>query len=160
MLPIIEFDFDYNKELLLTQAIDMEGYEPYIDPLGSQSSDKWLIKRVNTGYAQEMSDHFQKLFELKECRPRFYIQRLGFSLPFHKDRGTQCSFNFLLSENPDVINFRDFDYLYKIGLLNTQMEHAVLNLTSERILFKISVFDKTFEEVANILPTKLRLTRA
>jgi len=160
MLPIIEFDFDYNKELLLVQANDMEGYEPYIDPLDGKSYDKWIIKRVNTGYAQELSDHFQKLFELKECRPRFYIQKLGFSLPFHRDRGTLCSFNFLLSENPGVINFRKFDYSYKIGLLNTQAEHAVLNLTSDRILFKISVFDKTFEEVGKILPTKLRLTRA
>jgi len=155
MLPIIEFDFDFDKELLLTQASDMEGYEPFVDPLNGDVFDGWAIKRVNTGYAQELSDHFQKLFDLKDCRPRFYIQRPGFSLGFHKDRGTLCSFNFLLSDNLDVINFREFDCYYKTGLLNTQVEHAVLNVSSDRLLFKISVFDKTFEEISDVLFHKL-----
>jgi len=159
MLPIIEFEFDYNKELLLAEANDMNGYEPFIDPLNGDVFNGWMIKRVNTGYAQEMSDYFQNLFESKDCKPRFYIQEPGFSLPFHRDRGTLCSFNFLLSENPDVINFRKFNYTYRIGLLNTQAEHAVLNVTSKRVLLKISVFDKTFDQIGSILPTKLRLTR-
>jgi hypothetical protein len=155
MLPLIEFEFEYNKELLLAQANDMVGYEPFIDPLDGKVFNGWLIKRVDNGYAQEMTNYFQELFDLEDCRPRFYIQKPGFSLGFHKDRGTTCSFNFLLSDKPDVINFRDFDCSYKIGLLNTQAEHAVLNVTSERVLFKISVFDKTFEEIGNVLSYKL-----
>jgi hypothetical protein len=156
MSPLIEFEFDYNKDLLLAQANDLKDYECFIDPANGDVFDGWLIKRVNSGYAQELSNYFQKLFDLKDCRPRFYIQKPGFSLGFHKDRGTFCSFNFLLSNDIDVINFREFNCSYRIGLLNTQVDHAVLNVSSERILFKISVFDKTFEEICNVLPHKLQ----
>lgn len=156
MSPIVEFDFDYDKERLLAEANDLTGYNPFIDPLDGKVFDKWLIKRIETGYAQELSQQFSDMFGLQDCRPRFYIQKPGFALGFHKDRGTLCSFNFLLSDNLDVINFRGYNLFYRTALLDTQTEHAVLEVTSDRILFKLSVFDKTFEEIKDVLPFKLQ----
>lgn len=156
MSPLTELDFDFDKELLKTEALILDGYTPFVDPLGGAVYNDWLIKHATSDYALKITDYIRQLFDLKDCRPRFYIQKPGFKLGFHKDRGTLCSFNFLLSDNLDAINFRNGDRYYQTCLLDVQEEHAVLNVTSDRILFKISIFDKTFGEIDSALPYKLQ----
>ena len=154
---IINIDIDYNKDLLLEQANILLGYEKFLDPVNDSPVNGWLIKRISDGYGLKISNFIKDYFNLKDCRPRFYIQEAGVSIPFHKDRGTLCSFNFLLSESLDPITFRNRSVTYKTALLNTSIDHAVINPKSKRLLFKISVFDKSFEEIKNVLPSKLQI---
>lgn len=148
--------FVFDPELLMKESLDSADYLPFIDPLTGYEFKEWLIKRSSSGHAQSLSDKFAKMIDSKDCRPRFYIQSAGYNIGFHKDRGTLCSLNILLSGSEDPITFRDFKYNYKIALLNTQQDHAVLSTTTERRLFKISVFDKSFEEVRDVLSSKLQ----
>ena len=154
---IIEFNLNFDNRLLLEQANDLNGYEPFIDPANNLPVRGWLIKRITNGYGLEISNFLKDYFNLADCRPRFYIQEANVSIPFHIDRSTLCSFNFLLSDNLDPISFRTKTVVYKTALLNTTIEHAVLNPKNKRILFKVSVFDKTFEEIQNVLPPELYL---
>lgn len=149
------FDYKYDYDLLFNESQDMTGYQPFVDPLTKKVMNGWLIKKISAGYAKHLSDKFQKAFQLSDCKPRFYLQMPDFNIPWHKDRGTQCSFNFILKGEQDPISFRDRDVVYTTALLNTQQEHAVANLTTTRVLFKISVFDRTYEDIRNVLFDRL-----
>ena len=86
-----------------------------------------------------------------ESYPRFYYQKKGDRLVLHTDRGTQCSLNFVLTEDPDPIYFEnDEQVYYRVGLLNTSEKHAVYT-TKDRYLFKLSFADTSFEKVKNQL---------
>jgi hypothetical protein len=153
---LINIDIEFNANLLLDEAQLTDGYTTFIDPKTNNPINGWLIKRISSGYAFDLSNYLKDRFKLNDCRPRFYIQEPGISIPFHTDRGTKCSFNFVLSDNPDPISFRDRTVIYKTALLNTSIEHAVLNPKTKRILFKVSVLDKTFKEIRDVLPLKLQ----
>jgi hypothetical protein len=146
---LIELNYPIDRVQLLCEANDLRGYKPFIAREGVIHS--WLIKNPSTGYAKEAADAFRALIGSTMCLPRFYRQAPGYYLDFHKDYGTQCSLNVLLSENPDPISFENGDVHYRTALLNTQELHAVKNTTSTRILFKISVMDKTFAQVKDAL---------
>lgn len=154
---LIELDVDIDRQQLLNEAEDLSGYKTFIDPKTNDPINGWLIKRIETGYGQIVSDFFKKQFNLKDCRPRFYIQEPGVDIPFHKDRGTLCSFNFVLSDKPDPIWFRNGSMVYRNALLNTAVDHAVLNTKSKRVLFKLSIFDQTFQEIKDVLPLKIQI---
>lgn len=156
---IVHLDFDFDTERLKSQAFEEKGYEVFSDPWKKSdfSFSGWQLKHVTDGYGMEISNYIKEMFSLEECKPRFYIQEPGFTIPFHKDRGTTCSFNFILSEELDPIAFEDEEVYYRNALLNTQVKHAVLSPKNTRYLFKISVFDKSFEEIKNVLPSKLQI---
>jgi len=155
MNHLIHFTYEYDHGRLLLEANDPNGYVKYCVSETNYTIDGWHIKRCSNGYAMEINNHFKNLFNLTDCKPRFYIQEPGFDIGFHTDQNTLCSFNFVLSNDPDPISFTNFDVIYNQALLNTQVKHAVLKTKSKRILFKISVFDKSFEEIARVLPSKL-----
>ena len=166
---LYQFNYEFDKELLLSEAKMSDGYEPFIDPLTKKKINDGLIKHVDnkqkvidyytkgkvhikdcdTPYALEIAEHFRQLTGFR-CKPRFYDQKADFELPFHKDRGTECSINFVLPDDPDPISFLDGNVTYMVGLLNTQVEHAVF-ATKQRYLYKISFFDNTFNEVKDKL---------
>ena len=166
---LYQFNYEFDKELLLSEAKMSDGYEPFIDPLTKKKINDWLIKHVDnkqkvidyytkgkvhikdcdTPYALEIAEHFRQLTGFR-CKPRFYDQKSDFELPFHKDRGTECSINFVLTDDPDPISFLDGNVTYKVGLLNTEVEDAVF-ATKQRYLYKISFFDNTFNEVKDKL---------
>jgi hypothetical protein len=153
---LIDFDLDFDKERLLAQANILSGYQTFIDPANNRPIHGWMIKPVSDGYGLEISNFLKDKFQLTDCRPRFYIQEAGINIPFHKDRHTLCSFNFLLSDDLAPISFIGRTVTYKTAVLNTSIAHAVINPKSKRILFKVSVFDKSFEEIKNVLPSKLQ----
>lgn len=154
---LVPFNCIFDRVSLYNEACDLKGYETFIDPKTQLPIHGWLIKRIDSGYGSIISNFFKNYFQLKDCRPRFYIQEVGVSIPFHKDRGTQCSFNFVLTDDPDPITFRDETLIYTTALLNTSVDHAVLNPKKKRILFKLSIFDKSFDEIKNVLPSKLQI---
>ena len=150
---LYNINLSYSKERLQAEFSDTSTFEYFFAPhKPEQKFDyKWLIKRVDGGYGQELSDKFSSLLDVTDIRPRFMIQRSGYSLGFHKDAGTACSINFVCNNDPGPINFRDGPEYYEVALLNTQVDHAVLETKEDRWLFKLSIFDKTYDEVKSIL---------
>lgn len=149
-MNIYKFNFNYDHDLLMEHAKEEDGYENFVDPKGGKVFDNWFIKRVDSGYGKEISDVFQEIIGC-EVRPRFYIQNPGWSLGFHQDRGTQCAINVVLQGEEDKITFREHgleeSISYKVALLNVQNEHAVFSPKTKRYLFKMSIFEKSFDEV-------------
>jgi hypothetical protein len=148
---LFELQIDIDTEKLLQEANNPTDFYNFIDPLHKNSIDGWKIKHINHGYGFELSTFIADKFKLGICKPRFYRQEVGVTIHYHKDRGTLCSFNFLLSDNLDAISFKEGDVVYKNALLNTQVMHAVISPKTERILYKVSVFDKSYDSVKNTL---------
>jgi hypothetical protein len=82
---------------------------------------------------------------------RFYKLDANQYLAPHMDNKTQCCINFILNDNPAPITIQDIPYTYKQALINTRMSHSVRNGNTDRILFKISIFDIAFDEVKEIM---------
>ena len=142
---IEHINYDVDEERLLLEAENFDGYEPYLDPKTKHILNHWLIKRVSTGYGRLIADDFEKILSTK-VKPRFYILKKGFELPFHSDRGTTCAINFVLSTSDDAISFRDGDHKYKSAIIDVTQDHAVKAVTEDRYLFKLSIFDKSYDD--------------
>ena len=147
---LYDIDYEYDKKMLLREARDRDGYEPFVDPKTGTVIQKWLIKRDVTGYGKMITEEFEKRLDVS-IKPRFYIQEKGFTLPFHQDRGTTCAINLVLSSVADPITFRQgfntFHFKYKTAIVDVTQEHMVTAMTSDRYLFKLSIFDKSYEEI-------------
>lgn len=143
---IADLNYSFDTELLLMyfDQIKHSGI-PYEDYRGV--IDNWNIIRV------EPFEYCQKIFNDLGIvgEPRFYELKEYTVLPYHKDHGTQCSINVLLSGNAAPISFDGHEYYYRNCLLNTQESHAVYNGPSPRVLFKISIKDQSFQKTKNIL---------
>lgn len=150
----VTWNIDCNK--LIEEGLELSGYEPFIDPLDGKKINGWMIKKNLIGYGKEIADSICKLLGVTDYKPRFYLQDPGVIIDFHKDRGTLCSLNYVLSDNPAAISFRCGDYHYKSALLNTQVDHAVINGGQRRLLYKISIFDKSYGEIKNVLPSTIQ----
>ena len=165
---IHRFDFGVNKERLLKE-LKSEILMPFVDPKTKIQLDFLNIQFTKKRYANQVADLFRNVLGLGhlDARPIFYIQQAGYRFPFHQDRKTECSINVLLDENPDPITFRveehdnnmesidsDIDEHYEIALINTQNWHGVMPPTTTRHLFKVSIFDKTYEECLEIIKAK------
>ena len=61
-----------------------------------------------------------------------------------------CAVNLILNESQDTIEFRVNDRIYEnryeSALIDTQTEHQVVTVTGDRILFKMSILDKSFND--------------
>ncbi len=153
---IFEITLDWvDVDKIKTESDDDSGYENFVDPSNGFVFNGWFIKKIDSGYAYQVSEQIRKMIGSNDCRPRFYRQNRGFNLRFHKDRDTQCSINFVLSGKEDEVSFEKFSMPYSIALLNTSEYHAVTDLKSDRVLFKISIFDLSYQEVYNILSANI-----
>jgi len=82
----------------------------------------------------------------------FYRLLANEVLPWHIDTGTKCAINFILNGDASPISYRSGNYTYKQALIQTDIEHMVTNKNKDRILYKISIFDMDFKDVASLLP--------
>lgn len=139
---IFIFDYDFDRDTLLAEFDKHNGkFQAYNDPRGVL--DNFQIVRTEFPYAEELC----QLFDIN-ARSRFYILKANSVLPQHQDLGTLCSINVLLSsKNPAPVNYGDKEYYYKNALLNTQNMHGVVTNNEDRLLFKLSVFDESYESV-------------
>jgi hypothetical protein len=112
----------------------------------------WTISRYSDSYIDSIMTDFGV-----QGKPRFYFQDAFLKIPEHVDNETLCSINFIISDNPAPITINGEDHCYKQCLLNTTVPHGVQNGSESRILFKISIFNESFETVANKIPFKLNL---
>ena len=146
---ILIFNFDINEDILLLEYEKIKHKEKaYKDERGEVPF--WKIAHGHFDYAKQL----EEIFDIKS-RPRFYNLKPNSHLPYHTDRETKCSINFILdSKNPAPVKFRhrwnkelEYEYHYKCALLNTQIEHSVKTEDESRLLFKLSIFDEDFETV-------------
>jgi hypothetical protein len=150
---IYQFNSNVDCDLLLQEAQDTVGYNNYFDPISKVEMTTWKIKHVTSGYGLKISQYWADCLKSNSCKPRFYNQETGYTLKFHKDRGTLCSINYVLSGKSGGVTFGDGIIVYECALLNTQLLHSVPSQNENRILFKVSIFDLSYEDVKNILKT-------
>ncbi len=151
MEPLIHLEYPLNKEMLLEEArLAKQDAKAHSDSRYPEINfDYWLISHRTSEYIQQIIQDFGV-----KGKPRFYWLEPFAVIPPHVDNGTTCSLNFLLSDNSAAITIEDKEYFYESILLDTTRMHSVVNNETERLLFKISVFDESYEDVAKRIKYK------
>jgi len=146
MNPVLHLNYKIDKQRLLDEATAIKhtavGYTDSRYP--DLSMDDWLVGHHTSDYVKKIMSDFKVV-----GKPRFYWLRPFATIPEHVDNGTQCGLNFILTDHASPISFGDTSYFYESILVNTTLPHSVVNNEKERIMFKISIFNETFEQVAN-----------
>lgn len=133
-----------------------ENEQDYSDSITPEGVPYWKVIRnedMTSEFAKKVANYFKATYGIAgRVDGRFYRLLANSTLPYHTDRSTECSVNMILSGESAPVKFRqngeEAEYNYELALLNTQVEHSVVNGDTDRILFKISIFDETFEDVA------------
>lgn len=151
MEPLIHLSYVYDKSKLLAIAAEAKAdASPYTDPrYPNYSFQSWLMGH----YTNDYIENIMKEFDIKG-KPRFYYLEPNTQIPTHVDRNTTCSINFILTDEPAPVTILGRDYYYDCALLNTTVPHSVKNKDKQRILFKISIFEESFESLANRIKFK------
>ena len=102
----------------------------------------WKIGKCEHPELQKIADDFGI-----ECDARFYWQDPHSYLPPHIDNGTQCSLNFVLSDDPTPVTVEGLDYYYTAAILNTTLMHSVQTGNNPRLILKFSIFNKSIESI-------------
>lgn len=92
----------------------------------------------------------QKIKAPKNLRASYYLQEAGHEVPWHKDDGPLCSIN-LLIKGEAPIRFEEEDIYYTCMLFDSTKMHMVPASDTDRLILKISVLDKTYEDIRDIL---------
>jgi len=146
MEPILHLNYDIDKKLLLSEAEKIKhqatGYTDSRYP--NLKMDDWLVGYHISEYVEKIMQDFGV-----KGKPRFYWLQPHATIPEHVDNGTLCGLNFILTDQASPITFGNNDYYYDAILVNTTIPHSVKNNEHERIMFKISIFNETFEQVAD-----------
>ena len=143
-----KFDIDVDRDLILNDVnSNRDNFAPFFDPKRQRIISFMHHYHITEGYTYDLFLKVKDKLSLTDARPRFIILDANSTLGIHKDRGTLCSLNFVLTGDCPI-TFIDHSELYTNALLNTQVMHAVHNTGDiERVLFKISVFDEEYEQV-------------
>ena len=149
MIPVTSIEYTPNVDQLFLE-IDFfkDQFVPYEDEKHG-SVEGWLILRENadTIVLKSEREKFNEQYNLVgRSRARYYIQDSGVKIPAHIDYNTKCSANFILSGGSDPVSFDAGEFIYTSAILDTTQKHWV-NSTSKRVLFKISYFDLSYEEI-------------
>jgi hypothetical protein len=110
----------------------------------------WLIGKYT-------DDHIEKIIRDFNVNgsPRFYWLEPDARIPIHVDNNTLCSINIILTPDPVPIIIDNVEYKYTQCLLDTTRPHGVINGPSSRILFKISIFDRTYHDLRQNIMFKI-----
>lgn len=146
MEPLLHLNYELKKDLILKETEEAKKLAKYHTdnryPL--RIFTEWQVSMYNGEYIKEIMKDFDVI-----GTPRFYWLKPNAIINTHTDNATKCSLNFLLSENNTAITINGKNYFYKNALLNTTQPHSVKNGNEERLLFKISIENESFEAVAN-----------
>lgn len=151
MDPLIFLDYPLDKEKLLVEAIEAkQNSKPYTDSrYPDLYMEDWLIGHYNSEYITKIMNDFEV-----EGKPRYYWMKPHAVIPEHVDNGTQCSLNFVLTENASPVTIGGTEYYYDSILLNTTVPHSVTNNEHERIMLKISIFNESYTDLAKRIKYK------
>jgi len=145
MDPVLHLNYKIDKQKLLSEADQVKdkavGYTDSRYP--NLKMDDWLVGFHSSEYVDQIMKDFNVV-----GKPRFYWLQPHAVIPEHVDNGTLCGLNFILTDYASPITFGNQDYLYESILVDTTKPHSVKNNEHERIMFKISIFNESFEQVA------------
>ena len=146
LLPIA---FDLDKEYLFEQALKRPRKKFYFE--GKERSDYYYAP-----YEPEfLKKYIEEAFGLRgRWNMKFVYLPASGKLDWHIDKGTKCSINWVINNSRAQVEYRDRRYDYTSAILDTSKEHRVVNLAGERILFKVSCWDMTYNELCNIFINK------
>lgn len=115
-------------------------------------------------YIYEAADNREDMFinikdRLAEIKKDFNItNNVGLSeeeIEYWRSISPRCSINIHLENEYAPVNYivdgKNIDYNYHIGLLNVDAKHGIKNIDKRRLLARFVIYDKTFTEVSNIL---------
>ena len=154
MKSLLHLDYPLDKPLLWEIANSLRNHsDEYVDPRINKIVKHWKVVKHTTSYIEKIIEDFGV-----GGSPRFYWLAPNTRLGTHVDNGTTCSINLILSENPAPVTILNVDMFYTQALLNTTLPHSVINGPQERVLLKISIFDKTFDEVSQQINYKKIVT--
>lgn len=159
---LYDLPIEIDKNWCLSIYHDVKNEEVIYNDDHHGTIEDWKVIRLpHFDYADEIMEDLGLKEFVKDYRPRFYILKANTILKKHVDFGTQCSLNFVLSDNTAPVIFEDIEkFYYKNSLFNTSLAHEVINGSEDRILFKISIFDRTFEEIRDKIKLKQNGTYA
>lgn len=153
MTPLTHLNLDINEKQLLDIAVrHRERALPYLN-------DKKIIENPQ-GFITDATDPYvDYILEQIKLSGRYYA-RFGWIKPNtelseHIDSNTQCSINFLLSDNLAPIIINGVEYYYTQAIINVQQPHKVINGPEERVMLRITVLDESYESLVNRLVYKL-----
>jgi len=153
MLKHTNIDFDYDiffKEYNRIKHCEVDYSR------GGKSAPHWRVirdKNLNSKLSYDYAESLKKRYGiLGRTNVSFYRLLANEVLPWHIDTGTKCAINFILNGDASPISYRSGNYTYKQALIQTDIEHMVTNKNKDRILYKISIFDMDFKDVASLLP--------
>ncbi len=144
MQPLVHLNYKIDKEHLLEEASRLKhlavGYTDSRYP--GMKMNNWLFAYCTSPYI----DNILKDFGV-EGKTRFYWLQPFANIPEHIDNETRCGLNFILTDNASPITYQGVDYFYESALIDTTKPHSVTNNEHERIMFKVSIVNETFEQV-------------
>lgn len=118
----------------------------------------------NTKFLEQETKKWSELLHA-DARARYYWLKPNRQLWWHTDAGTKCAINYILNGNTARVQFSEtgedlegpppekfYEFSYDAAILDVTKYHSVPNDSdTPRILFKISIFDKSYEEIVNLL---------
>lgn len=143
---LFPINYLFNTAALHKEAKEKE-FVTYEDPRYGKSVGAHILKN-DIPEAQIQAKEFCEFYGLELGSPRYYKLEADHYLLPHVDYNTTCSVNHILSNDYAPVTIIGEDYHYKTALLNTSVQHGVNNIgKEERLLFKISFFESTYEEI-------------
>jgi len=149
-LTMLNYDFDYDWWIDKSYQLKKQAV-PYTDKRYSITVNGWLMLSFDHDDAtQKICNDFGITGE-----PRMYWLLPGAEIPMHIDNQTLCSVNFICNNKTAPVCIEGKQYCYRQALLDTTKKHGVTNNTDEeRILLKFSIYDESYETLAERIPYK------
>ena len=142
-LPI---NFDLDTEYLFDKAMRKPRKPFYYPKIGKVEGYHYAPFEP-----EWLKDYIQRNFNIEgKFNMKFvYLTPGNRTLNWHTDKGTKCAINWVINKplTDAILEYRDSKHTYKAAIINTEKEHRVTKLEFERILFKVSCFDMTYEEL-------------
>jgi hypothetical protein len=163
-ITILNYDVDVDRLVSMANKLEDKWEQSYIMKYKGADSELDRVEGLNHWQQNMQVDKNDKYikriledFELlpNSAMPKFHWLAPNSVLETHVDERTKCSLNFLLSPDLAPVTFDDkHSFNYNQALLNTKAPHGVKNGPHERLLFRISYHDETYEELSNRIKYK------
>lgn len=168
MLPVTQIPYNIEKEIYLKDFWDNFEQQSACLTDGRLRAPKTYFKIIrNTEFLDQETKRWSRLLGA-DARARYYWLKPSRQLWWHTDAGTKCAINYVLNGNDSRVQFSvtgedlegpapsEFnEYEYNAAVLDVTKYHSVPNDSDlPRILFKISIFDKSYEDIVSLLMSR------
>lgn len=165
MSPVTLIPYNINSDLYLNDFWNNFEQQSACLTDGRLTSPKKYFKIIrNTEFLKQETARWSK-YLCADARARYYWLKPNRQLWWHTDANTQCAINYVLNDNTAKVQFsitgedlngpvpdqyKEFEY--KSAVLDVTKYHSVPNNCKEpRILFKVSIFNKSYEDIVSLL---------